>query len=121
MTRTNIDFPFHISRRGRTAVTSNDDHIRDLIEQLIFTAPGERVNRPDLGSGLQQLVFAPNSPELAATLQHLLQSNLQQWLGNLIKVDAVSVEANEAELHVAIRYTVLRTQELRTERFIREV
>ena len=119
--RTNIDFPFHISRRGRTADTGNNDHIRDLIEQLIFTTPGERVNRPALGSGLRQLVFAPNSPELAATLQHLLQSNLQQFLGNLIKVDAVTVEANDAQLRVAIRYTVLRTQELRTELFIREV
>ena len=65
----NIDFPFHFDGRGRTAATGDDDHVRDMIEQLLFTSPGERVNRPDFGSGLLQLVFAPNSPELAAALQ----------------------------------------------------
>ena len=59
----NIDFPFHSDSRGRTATTDDDDHIRDMIEQFLFTNPGERVNRPDFGSGLLQLVFAPNSPE----------------------------------------------------------
>ena len=62
----NIDFPFHFDDRGRTATTTLDDHVRDLIEQLLFTSPGERVNRPDFGAGLLQLVFAPNSAELAA-------------------------------------------------------
>ena len=60
----NIDFPFQFDRRGRTATTSDAGHVRDMIEQLLFTNPGERVNRPDFGSGLQQLVFAPNSTEL---------------------------------------------------------
>ena len=58
----NIDFPFHFDARGRTATPPTTDHIRDMIEQLLFTAPGERVNRPDFGSGLLQMVFAPNSP-----------------------------------------------------------
>ena len=62
----NIDFPFHFDSRGHTASTDENDHVRDMIEQLIFTSPGERVNRPDFGSGLLQLIFAPNSPELAA-------------------------------------------------------
>ena len=62
----NIDFPFHFDSRGRTAGTGDDDHIRDMIEQLLFTNPGERVNRPDFGSGLQSLIFGPNSPEVAA-------------------------------------------------------
>ena len=64
----NIDFPFHFDNRGRTAATDDDDHIRDMIEEFLFTNPGERVNRPDFGSGLLQMVFAPNSPELAAAL-----------------------------------------------------
>ena len=85
----NIDFPFHFDTRGRTAQTDDDDHIRDLIDQVLFTAPGERVNRPTFGSGLMQLVFAPNSDELAATTQFLVQGALQQWLGDLIVVEAV--------------------------------
>ena len=80
----NIDFPFHPDSRGQTAVTNDDAHIRDMIEQFLFTNPGERVNRPDFGSGLLQLVFAPNSPELAATLQFTVQAGLQQWLSDII-------------------------------------
>ena len=77
----NIDYPFHFDGRGRTALTGDDDHIRDMIEQFLFTNPGERVNRPDFGSGLLQMIFAPNSQELAAALQHTIQSGLQRWLG----------------------------------------
>ncbi|MEL6763593.1 MAG: GPW/gp25 family protein, partial [Cyanobacteria bacterium J06607_6] len=82
----NIDYPFHFDNLGRTATTPEADHVRDMIEQLLFTNPGERVNRPTFGSGLQQLIFAPNSPELAATLQYTLQAALQQWLGDVIEV-----------------------------------
>ena len=70
----NIDFPFHFDGRGRTATAGDDDHICDMIEQLLFTSPGERVNRPDFGSGVLQMVFAPNSPELAAALQFTIQA-----------------------------------------------
>ena len=83
-----IDFPFYIDRGGRTATTDEGDHLRDLIEQVLFTTPGERVNRPDFGSGLLQLVFAPNSDELAATLQFTVQASLQQWLGDRLEVVA---------------------------------
>lgn len=116
----NIDHPFHFSSAGRTALTDYADHIRDLVEQLLFTVPGERVNRPDLGSGLLQMVFEPNSPELAAALQYLVQSNLQQYLGDLITLEAVSVESQDASLTIAVRYVIRRTQETRTERFTRE-
>ena len=75
-----LDYPLHLDGRGRAAVTGEDDHIRDLIHQVLFTNPGERVNRPDFGCGLMQLVFAPNSPELAATVQALVHAALQQWL-----------------------------------------
>ena len=88
----NIDFPFQIDGRGRTAAATDDDHIRDMIEQLLFTNPGERVNRPGFGSGLLQMVFQPNSTELAAALQFTLQGSLQQWLGDLIQLQAVQVD-----------------------------
>lgn len=105
----NIDFPFHFDNRQRTAVTSDDDHIRDLVEQLVLTGPGERVNRPNFGGGLQQLVFAGNSPELAATVQFMIQGNLQQYLSDLIDVEAVQVDAVDASLRVRVDYVVHRT------------
>ena len=86
-----IDFPWHFDPNGRTATTSTDDHIRDMIEQLLFTSPGERVNRPDFGSGVLQLIFAPNSPELAAALQFAMRAALQRWLGDLIEVQDLAV------------------------------
>jgi uncharacterized protein len=121
----NLDFPFHVSRfqfdgRGRTAVTSDDDHIHDMIEQLLFTNPGERVNRPDFGSGLLQLAFAPNSPELAATLQFTAQATLQRWLGDLIAVEALEVTSEEGRLSVLVHYVVRRTSEPRTTHFARK-
>src|SRR4051812_12182447 len=100
----NIDFPYQLDSRGRTAKTTDDDHIRDMIEQLLFTNPGERVNRPDFGSGLLQLVFAPNSPELAAALQFTMQAALQRYLGDLIDLQTLEVTAQESTLNVAVKY-----------------
>lgn len=115
----NIDFPFHFDNRGRTATTSDDEHIRDMIEQFLFTNPGERVNRPDFGSGLLQLVFAPNSPELAAALQFTVQAGLQRWLGDVIEVQTLEVTSEEATLRILLQYMVRRTGERRTETFVR--
>jgi len=115
----NIDFPLHFDGRGRTADTDDGGHIQDLIEQLLFTTPGERVNRPDFGTGLMQLVFAPNSDELAAATQFLVQGALQQWLGELIQVDAVQVQNDDSTLRVVVQYTVRRTQEQQVAQFVR--
>jgi phage baseplate assembly protein W len=114
-----IDFPFHFDGRGRTAEAATDEHIRDLIEQVLFTSPGERVNRPTFGSGLMQLVFAPNSDELATATQFLVQAALQQWLGDLIEVSDVQVESDDAALRVTVRYTVRRTQQAQVADFSR--
>lgn len=103
----NLDYPFHFDDRGRTATTLEADHVRDMIEQLLFTNPGERVNRPTFGSGLQQLIFAPNSPELAATLQYTMQAALQQWLGDVIEVRDLQVSSIDARLQVELRYVIL--------------
>lgn len=105
----NLAFPYQFDGTGRTATTSLDQHIRDLIEQVLFTAPGERVNRPTFGSGLMQLVFAPNSVELAAATQFLVQGAVQQNLANLIEVNDVSVSADNNALTVTVVYTVRQT------------
>ena len=117
----NIDFPFHFDSRGRTAVTDDDDHIRDMIELFLFTNPGERVNRPNFGSGLMQFIFAPNSPELAAALKFTVQAGLQQWLGDVIEVRALEVSSVDSRLKVDLSYALRSTGETGTATFEREV
>ena len=106
-----ISYPFHFDGRGRTAVTNDGRHIRDMIEQLLFTAPGERVNRPTCGCDIPRLIFSPNSDAQAAATQVLIQSSLQRWMGDVIEVEAVDVEIDDSKLSVQIQYTIRRTQE----------
>jgi hypothetical protein len=115
VTRMDIDFPFHVGAGGRSAATDYPDHVRDMIEELLFTTPGERVNRPDFGCGLLDLVFAPNSPELAATLQVTAQGALQRWLGDVITVESLTVTADDAILQVSIQYVITSSGERRTD------
>src|SRR5579864_6946484 len=110
----NIDFPFHFDGRGQTATTDDDDHIRDMIEQLLFTSPGERVNRPDFGSGLLQMVFAPNSPELAAALQFTLQAAVQRWLGDVIDLQTLEVTSQDSSLNIVVKYVIKSTGDSQT-------
>ena len=117
----NIDFAFHFDNRGRTATTDDDDHIRDMIEEFLFTNPGERVNRPDFGSGLLQMVFAPNSPELAATLQLTIQAGLQRWLSDVIVAQKVEVTSEDSTLNVLVQYIVRRTNQTQTATFTQNV
>ncbi|HRJ53124.1 MAG TPA: GPW/gp25 family protein [Candidatus Thiothrix moscowensis] len=117
----NIAYPYRFDTCGRTATVSDDSHIRDMIEQFLFTNPGERVNRPDFGSGLMQMVFAPNSHELASALQFTVQAGLQQWLGDVIEVHALQVTSEDATLRVDLQYRVRRNQEIRITSFVREV
>jgi hypothetical protein len=117
----NIDFPLHFDSRGHTAKADDDNHIRDMIEQLIFTNPGERVNRPDFGSGLLQLIFAPNSPELAATVQFTVQAAIQQWLGDVIDVQELEVTSSDSTLQLQMSYVVRRTAQQQSATFTRSV
>lgn len=106
-----VEHPFRFDARGRTAVAGDAEHIRGLIEQVLFTMPGERVNRPDFGSGVMQLVFAPNSDERAAAAQFLIQSGLQQWLSDWIVVERVTVACDDATLRVVVEYANRLTEE----------
>ena len=105
-----IDFPYQFDGRGRTGLSSEDEYIRELIEQVLLTAPGERVMRPDFGSGVRQLLFGAASPEIATTTQYLVQGSLQQWLADLITVEAVEVEARGSALLVNVQYIIRRSQ-----------
>jgi phage baseplate assembly protein W len=117
----NIDYPFQFDSRGRTAATDQNDHIRDLIEQFLFTNPGERVNRPDFGAGLLQLIFAPNSPEMATAVEFTIKAGLQRWLSDVVEVRTLQVTSYDAELRVEVDYVVHRTQEQQTAQFTRAV
>lgn len=114
---TNVDFPFRVDGRGRSGLTDQRDHIRDMVEQVLFTSPGERVNRPTFGCGLLQLVFQPNSEPLEMAVRATVQAALQHWLGDLISVDQVRVVAEDAVLQVTVGYTIRRTQESRVDQF----
>jgi phage baseplate assembly protein W len=116
---TQIAYPFRIDGRGRTADANQDDHIRQLIEQLLFTSPGERVNRPTFGTGLQQLVFAPNSQELATAVEFMIQGAIQEFLGELVQVERVSVESQDATLRIVVQYVVRRSQQREVAQFTR--
>jgi phage baseplate assembly protein W len=114
----NLAFPYTVDATGHTAQSDPLPHISDMIEQILFTSPGERVNRPTFGSGTAQLVFAPNSDVLAAAQQQAIQAGLQQWLSDLIQVQSVTVTADEATLEVTVVYNVLQTQQQQTQQFV---
>ena len=117
MTPEHLDYPFHLDARGRTAETGADDHVRDLIHQVLFTSPGERVNRPEFGCGLKQLVFMPNSDALATATQQLVQGALHRWLEEVIAVERVEVRAVESSLEVTVVYVRRDTGERRQDVF----
>lgn len=115
----NIDYPFHFDGRGRTASATDAKHIRDMIEQVLFTSPGERINRPTFGSGLLQLVFSPNSDVLTAAVQLTVQGALQQWLGDLILVEDVQVTGEDSTVNVKVMYRIRSKEQSQVEEFKR--
>ena len=118
---THFGFPYRIGPDGRTAGASADEHVRQLIELVLFTEQGERLNRLEFGAGVRQLVFAGNSPELATAAQHLITSALQRWLAELVAVVAVDVTAAESTLAITVRFRAVGKSEERSLRLVREV
>jgi phage baseplate assembly protein W len=114
-----MDFPLRFDASGRTASPGEPDHVEDMIEQFLFTEPGERVMLPEFGSGLLQRVFKPGSPEVAAALQFTAQAGLQRWLGDVIEVRDVRVTSDDATLTARVVYAIRRTGEERTQVFER--
>jgi uncharacterized protein len=114
----NVNFPFQFDGSGGTA-DPQTDYLRQLVEQVLFTSPGERVNLPDFGSGLLQMVFAPNSSELAAALQFTTQAAIQRYLGDLIDLQQLNVTATDATLSVTVQYIIRSTQQSQTNTFVR--
>src|SRR6266852_7179913 len=109
-----LDYPYGVSANGTPNTTLADDHLRDLILQVLFTNPGERVNLPEFGVGVQRLVFAPNSEALRTSAQFLISTNLQRWLGEIIGVEQVQVSSQPGEeelVLIDIMYTLKASQQ----------
>jgi phage baseplate assembly protein W len=113
-----LDFPYQFDGRGRTRESNLHDYITQLVEQVLFTSPGERVNLPDFGSGLLQLPFAPNSVEMAAATQFTVQAALQKWLSSFVKIQSVVASAQDAVLTVSVTYTPLNTDISQVQTFV---
>jgi phage baseplate assembly protein W len=109
-----IHFPYGTDTRGRTTSCPEAQHVRELIEQVLLTAPGERVMRPTFGGSLMQRVFEPGGPELLASTQYLVQATLSQELGHRITLDALELESRDATLVVTVTWTLLRTGQQQT-------
>jgi len=117
-----LTYPYHIDGRGHTAMHTDDArYARDLIEQVLFTRPGERVNQPEFGCDIMGLVFETNSDALASATEFIVQASLQRWLSELITVESLSVEAVENELRITIVYLLRRSMERQSETFSREI
>ena len=117
-----IAYPWAIGPTGRTATEPDyARHVRDLLEQVLFTNPGERVNRPSFGSGLLHMLFAPTSDEIAATSQMLVQSAIQQWLAGIVQVEDVEVDSHDSTVTVTVQYVIVRTQTRHSDTFTREM
>lgn len=114
---TATDHPIHLDNRGRTASIERSGYLRDLVAQVLFTAPGERVMRNTFGAGVSQLLFEPGGTEIAATAQLLIQSSLQQWLGDIIDVRQVEVVSEDSTLSVLVVFAERRTGIELTERY----
>lgn len=114
----NVQYPYGFDSTGHTAQVDLTDHISQMIEQILLTSPGERVNLPTFGCGVNQLVFAPNSDALAGAQQKLIQASLQQWLSDLIQVNAVYVTAEDSTLQITVIYTIIQSQQQQTQQFV---
>ena len=112
---TSIQHPLAIdSGLGSVKVEGNfARHVEQLMLQVLFTGPGERINRPDFGCGVRRLLFAPNSTVAANMAQITIFQGLQRWLGDVISVEEVDVSGQDNQLNIKITYLLKARQEKR--------
>ena len=115
MARRDYAYPFRIDPvSGQAQQTSYATHVDQMIRQVLLTAPGERVDLPQFGCGLRQLLFAPNSDALQATARLTVQRALNQWLADQVQVTDVEVSpgagGDDSQLIVRIEYRLIETQ-----------
>lgn len=113
-------FPFYVDGRGRTAAADaeDDDYIRDLMEAVLMTSPGERVNQPEFGSGVMGMAFSPASSAMQSAVQAAVQANIQRWLSDIVLVQSVEVQVQDSTLSITVQYVVRSTQQLQQATFL---
>lgn len=104
-----LSFGFHVDDHRDAATSSDDLLVREQLEQLLLTIPGERVDRPDFGCGIQLLVFEAATAETAAATEYVVRASLAKFMADVVDVEGVRVRTGDAELIVEILYTVLAT------------
>lgn len=109
-----LSFPYQIDASGQTATTDLSTYVQNLILLVLETDPGERVNRPDFGAGLRQLVFSGMDPTLASAAETLVRSKLLQFLGNAISINSLAVTLGDEAVTVDLTYFVTHSQSAAT-------
>ncbi len=120
MPRQDYAFPFRIDAVSQqAALTSYENHVEQMIRQVLLTSPGERADLPGFGCGLRRLLFSPNSDAMAATTQVMVLQALNKWLAGQIQVQQVKVvppstAPDPAQLLIQIDYVLIETQTSKT-------
>lgn len=117
--RSQLAFPFRVGAARVPTPISPELGVREALEQLLFTLPGERLNRPDFGCGIQRLVFSGAAPEAAAAAEYAIGVAVRRYLGEQVRFEAVRVTAIGETLTIDLLYTVRATGEERAESFVR--
>ncbi len=115
-----LDLSYRVDGSGRTATTGDRARrVRNLLEAVLFTAPGERVMRPDFGSGVPEMLFDANSEALETAADFLIRAAVQRYLSDVLVLSELTVNRNEGELHITVVYTLVGEDEQQTETFSR--
>lgn len=115
-----LDLPYHVDGSGRTAITTDRyRRVRNLLEAVLFTAPGERVMRPEFGSGVPEMLFDSNSEALETAADFLIRSSVQRYLSDVLVLDQLAVSRDQGELHISVVYSLVGEEEQQTETFSR--
>jgi uncharacterized protein len=121
MIRNDFAVPFHIDAAfGQAAQASYQDHVDQMIRQVLLTDPGERVCLPTFGAGLRRLMFAPITAQLQASAQMTVTQALNMWLADQITVQQVTVDTPVSDpdlapgtIQITVSYVLIETQSVR--------
>jgi phage baseplate assembly protein W len=108
-----VAFPYALAPTGQTARASEPEYLGQLLAQILFVEPGERVNRPDFGCPLRGLTFATGRSEVTTAVEALVQGALRQWVADAVQIQGVDVDVRGSLVHVTISYLDSRSQALR--------
>jgi uncharacterized protein len=106
-----MSFPLRVTELGAVALSTRREVVREQLEQLLLTVPGERVNRPDFGCGIQRLIFDGTDPLALATAEYIISTSVRRYMRELVTLDAVRVTVEDSTVLVDILYTLVGTGE----------